>query len=219
MNNSLYAAADSSTTASSRSIKIAPRSSRERNTDEQWNILASGIRQIYCKNALQLSFEELYRNAYNMCLQKAGARLYTGTRTLITEFLEAAISKQILPVFPRSTTPNQGEAQAFLIQLKRTWDDHVVCLGMVRDILMYLDRTYVKSNNVPSVYEMGLDTFRDVVIQSSLYDIQSYIVSTLLNQIQLERDGQSVDRMLLKSTIDMLLTLPATSCEYKVPSM
>ncbi|KAJ1342775.1 hypothetical protein BSLG_002679 [Batrachochytrium salamandrivorans] len=123
-----------------------------------------------------------------MCLQKAGARLYTGTRTLITEFLEAAISKQILPVFPRSTTPNQGEAQAFLIQLKRTWDDHVVCLGMVRDILMYLDRTYVKSNNVPSVYEMGLDTFRDVVIQSSLYDIQSYIVSTLLNQIQLERD-------------------------------
>ncbi|KAJ1328646.1 hypothetical protein BSLG_010378 [Batrachochytrium salamandrivorans] len=176
MNNSLYAAADSSTTASSRSIKIAPRSKRIQ------YVLAKGR-----SSTLHWHPNPYYRVPRSSHLQTDPTSVSSGT------------------------TPNQGEAQAFLIQLKRTWDDHVVCLGMVRDILMYLDRTYVKSNNVPSVYEMGLDTFRDVVIQSSLYDIQSYIVSTLLNQIQLERDGQSVDRMLLKSTIDMLLTLPATS--------
>ncbi|KAJ8330758.1 hypothetical protein BDV3_002271 [Batrachochytrium dendrobatidis] len=196
---------------SSRSVKIGARPTRERNTDEQWKILSNGITQIYCKNALQLSFEELYRNAYSMCLQKAGERLYKGTQTLISEFLEKAVAQNVVPAFPHNATPSQSKAHVFLNQVKSLWDDHIVCLGMIRDILMYLDRTYVKSANLPTVYEMGLETFRNVVLQSVQYQVKSHIITTLLYQIQLERDGQMIDRMLLKNIIDMLLTLPASS--------
>ncbi|CAN0479326.1 unnamed protein product [Laminaria digitata] len=36
-------------------------------------------------------------------------------------------------------------------------------MQMVRDILMYMDRTYVSFNKKMPVYEMGLVVFRDTV--------------------------------------------------------
>lgn len=38
-----------------------------------------------------------------------------------------------------------------------------VTMQMVRDILMYMDRTYVSFNKKMPVYEMGLVVFRDTV--------------------------------------------------------
>lgn len=38
-----------------------------------------------------------------------------------------------------------------------------VTMQMVRDILMYMDRTYVTFNKKMPVYEMGLVVFRDTV--------------------------------------------------------
>lgn len=34
---------------------------------------------------------------------------------------------------------------------------------MIRDILMYMDRVYVKHNEVDNVYNLGLILFRDLV--------------------------------------------------------
>ncbi|CAN0544233.1 unnamed protein product, partial [Ectocarpus sp. 8 AP-2014] len=50
-----------------------------------------------------------------------------------------------------------------LHDLSQQWGDHQVTMQMVRDILMYMDRTYVSFNKKMPVYEMGLVVFRDTV--------------------------------------------------------
>ncbi|EFH63556.1 hypothetical protein ARALYDRAFT_894845 [Arabidopsis lyrata subsp. lyrata] len=43
--------------------------------DKTWQILERAIHQIYNQDASGLSFEELYRNAYNMVLHKFGEKV------------------------------------------------------------------------------------------------------------------------------------------------
>lgn len=47
--------------------------------------------------------------------------------------------------------------------LNVAWNDHQTSMVMIRDILMYMDRVYVKHNEVDSVYNLGLVLFRDLV--------------------------------------------------------
>ncbi len=56
-------------------------------SDKTWRILEDAIAEIHNQNASGLSFEELYRNAYNMVLHKFGDRLYSG--------VSSALSKQL----------------------------------------------------------------------------------------------------------------------------
>lgn len=51
--------------------------------------LKSAIEQIFAANASSLSFEELYRFAYNLVLHKHGQMLYDGVKATITEKLRA----------------------------------------------------------------------------------------------------------------------------------
>ena len=61
-------------------------------------------------------------------------------------------------------------------------------MQMVRDILMYMDRTYVSFNKKMPVYEMGLVVFRDTVarhenvkgrLQSLLLQVSSFLMSVV----------------------------------------
>ena len=45
-------------------------------------IIEHAIHEIYNHNASGSSFKELYRNAYNMVLQKYGEKLYSGLVTM-----------------------------------------------------------------------------------------------------------------------------------------
>lgn len=56
---------------------------------QTWDALANAIDEIYNRNASQLSFEELYRNAYNLVLHKHGTLLYEG----VTDKLNAHLSE------------------------------------------------------------------------------------------------------------------------------
>ena len=58
-------------------------------------------------------------------------------------------------------------------------------------------------------YDMGLELFRDVIVRSSKYSVQKSLMDCLLYQIQLEREGEMVERSVLKSATRMLLDLTA----------
>merc|ERR1712000_413542 len=57
--------------------------------DTIWKLLHNAIKQIHMKNASGLSFEELYRNAYNMVLHKYGDKLYQGLKEEIRIHLDS----------------------------------------------------------------------------------------------------------------------------------
>lgn len=54
---------------------------------------------------------------------------------------------------------------------------------------------------------MGLNLFRDKVVRSEQYPIQKHLISAMLTQIQLERQGDVIDRSAIQSAVTMLAEL------------
>ncbi|KAL5539225.1 hypothetical protein UlMin_046103 [Ulmus minor] len=163
-------------------------------SEKTWKILEHAIHEIYNHNASGLSFEELYRNAYNMVLHKFGEKLYLGLVTTMTSHLKE-ISKCI----------EAAQGGLFLEELNRKWNDHNKALQMIRDILMYMDRTYIPSAQKTPVHELGLNLWRDTIVHSG--KIQTRLLNTLLELILHERTGEVINRGLMRNIIKMLMDL------------
>ncbi|KAL0364026.1 UNVERIFIED_CONTAM: Cullin-3A [Sesamum angustifolium] len=162
--------------------------------DKTWRILEHAIHEIYNHNASGLSFEELYRNAYNMVLHKFGEKLYSGLVSTMTFHLHT-MSKSI----------EAAHGASFLEELNTKWNDHTKALQMIRDILMYMDRTFIPSTHKTAVHELGLNLWRDNVIHSS--KIQPRLLNTLLDLILRERTGEVINRGLMRNIFKMLMDL------------
>ncbi|KAG2185317.1 hypothetical protein INT44_002107 [Umbelopsis vinacea] len=179
--------------------------------DKSFELLAQAIHEIHRKNASNLSYEELYRNAYIMVLQKRADTLYNGVKEVISDHLELVAETEVIPAFVKTTDTNArmsaDAGTSFLMTLKRVWNDHTTSMIMIRDILMYMDKKHVKPANMPLVYDMGLELFRDKVIRSQKHPIQAQLTAVLLDQIKMERRGEQIDRSAIKAAVDMLVEL------------
>ena len=80
---------------------------------------------------------------------------------------------------------------------------------MIRDILMYMDRTFVKQTKKDPVYHMGLKCFLNNVGRHR--EVRDRLQKILLTNIAKERDGEQIDFVLLKNILYMLVTLGITS--------
>ncbi|KAJ0729472.1 putative cullin protein, neddylation [Helianthus annuus] len=134
------------------------------------------------------------RNAYNMVLHKFGEKLYSGLVSTMTLHL-----KQIAA----SVEASQGSL--FLEELNRNWAEHTKALQMIRDILMYMDRTFIPSTRKTPVHELGLNLWRDNIIRAS--NIQTRLKETLLETVQKERNGEVINRSLMRNIVKMLMDL------------
>ena len=162
---------------------------------QTWEALARAIDEIYNRNASKLSFEELYRNAYNLVLHKHGTLLYDGVSDKISSHLLETVQR--LAQVPDTT---------LLEEMATTWAEHQITMIMIRDILMYMDRTYVPNQRRRPVYELGLHLFRITVWDHPR--VQPRVTELLLTAIASERAGLLTDdRSLLKANLGMLLEL------------
>jgi len=182
---------------SARSV-IRPFRSQQRLTEEQaseiWDNLRSAMRQIYNANASKLSFEELYRNSYNLVLHKYGDLLYNGVKQEIAGFLKEMVEKIA-----------KASDDTLLSAVTQAWRSHTLTMAMVRDILMYMDRAYCQIEKKTLVYDLGLMMFCTDVAQH--VQIKSRILHMLLGNISNERAGELIDREVVGETLDMMKTL------------
>jgi cullin 3 len=151
--------------------------------------LASAMDEIHNRNASTLSFEELYRNAYNLVLHKHGNLLYEGITERLTVHLRGCGLKLVRLQRDQSSaaagknntggtniTNSNGSSSNDLLQyrlleeLSKSWTEHRITMVMVRDIFMYMDRTYVPQQRKRPVYDLGLWLFRRVVWERSMED-------------------------------------------------
>ncbi|VAI49360.1 unnamed protein product [Triticum turgidum subsp. durum] len=134
------------------------------------------------------------RSAYNMVLHKYGEKLYNGLESTMTWRLKE-ISKSI----------EAAQGGLFLEELNAKWMDHNKALQMIRDILMYMDRTYVPTSHRTPVHELGLNLWRDHIIHYPM--IHGRLLDTLLDLIHRERMGEVINRGLMRSITKMLMDL------------
>ena len=91
-----------------------------------------------------------------MVLHKYGEKLYNGLESTMTWRLKET-SKSI----------EAAQGGLFLEELNAKWMDHNKALQMIRDILMYMDRTYVPTSHRIPVHELGLNLWRDQIGRAS----------------------------------------------------
>ena len=120
---------------------------------------------------------------------------------LIFIISESHVQSSLVQFLEESTDPC-----IFLKAMNDCWQSHCQQMILIRSIFLYLDRTYVLQHaSVISLWDMGLDTFKVHIISHPL--VQSRTVDGLLLLIDKERQGDTVDRSLLKSLLRMLSDL------------
>lgn len=55
------------------------------------------------------------------------------------------------------------------------------------------------------IFDQGIQLFLERVINSPNYSIKTYLLSTLLSQIQIERDGYTINRSAVKGCVEVLM--------------
>ncbi|KAF2134804.1 Cullin-domain-containing protein [Dothidotthia symphoricarpi CBS 119687] len=189
--------------------------------ENTWATIEAAFREIHTKNASKLSYEELYRHAYRIVLKKKGQDLYNHVhdfeRKWLSSEVRAVIQQMLSPNLLANaqslggTTANERRVagEKFLKGLKQAWGDHQVCMSMLADVLMYMDRVYCTDHRRPSIFNAAMVLFRDEILNSPVSTMDARAILGLLNhvvldQIQMERDGDVIDKHLIKSCVWML---------------
>ncbi|EMR09428.1 hypothetical protein PNEG_02371 [Pneumocystis murina B123] len=182
-----------------------------------WNFLSQAIRDIYKKNSSVLSFEELYRNVYNSILHKQGDKLYDGIKSIIQEHLENISNFEIQPAYKIIKALNKInitdieiiKANSYYLQtLKNVWNEYILSTNMISHIMKYMDKVYTRQANKLQIYDISIVLFRDCIIKCQELAFGKCAITIILNQIHMERQGNTIDRSSIKSCINMFNSLP-----------
>lgn len=116
--------------------------------DSTWDTLSASLNDIRAKNASALSFEQLYRNAYKLVLKKQGEELYNRVQELERTWLQGHVKPRLLTAVASSLSDTSGDGsnlvekraagERLMGALKQAWEDHILCMNMTTDVLMYL---------------------------------------------------------------------------------
>lgn len=95
---------------------------------------------------------------------------------------------------------------SFLGVLLRQWNLFIDQLQSIRQIFLYLDRTYVlHTPGLAPIFDLGLSFFRNII--ATRPDVQRPLTGGLLQLILQERRGEAVDRQTIKDLVAMMTTL------------
>uniref|UniRef100_A0AAX7TWZ1 Cullin family profile domain-containing protein n=1 Tax=Astatotilapia calliptera TaxID=8154 RepID=A0AAX7TWZ1_ASTCA len=175
----------------------------ENYTEDTWLKLRDAVGAIQNSTSIKYNLEELYQAVENLCSYKVSPTLYKQLRQVCEDHVQAQIHQfREYPFLCAQSLDNLS----FLKRMNRCWQDHCRQTIMIRSIFLFLDRTYVLQNSLlPSIWDTGLELFRTHIVSDSA--VQKRTVEGILEQIELERNGETVDRSLLRSLLGMLSDL------------
>ena len=131
-----------------------------------------------------MSYEELYRTAYNLVLHKHGELLYDNVRKTTVEMLQPIALKLI-------NIPDED----LIRSINEIWELEKYVIIMIKDILLYMDKNFVpKMKNFLNVEAMQTNQFKTHVVQNT--HIKKRITYLLLAEIEKERNEEHVDKSL-----------------------
>jgi cullin 3 len=188
---------------------------------ETFSMLQQAILKIYAQEQSTLTYEELYRcgrplppplplrpraltrpphcsAAYLMVLHKHGDLLYNG----VLETVKRHLSKLADGI-------RKAPDDAMLARLNEAWSMHTRDMTMVRDILMYMDKSYVPPARKLLSYDAGTLAFRETVTRDPA--IRARMLRLVLGSVAAARGGAALNAPLLRGIVGMLVSLGISS--------
>ncbi|KAI0817107.1 Cullin [Xylaria sp. FL0064] len=203
--------------------------------EQCWEKLREAFFDIHTQTVGNLSFEQLYRYAYKIVLLKSGHILYGRVKEFEGKWfadkvmppMSALITKNLVSITLDgapgiSVVERRALGEKFLKFVRSSWENHNMSMNMIADILMYLDRGYVEEHRRPSIYATGIGLFRDNILRGNLgatgsnYEVFDILNATIIDQINMEREGDVIDKALLRSCVSMLEGLFETDEESEL---
>ncbi|KAJ5935185.1 hypothetical protein N7466_004732 [Penicillium verhagenii] len=195
-------------------------SSQADSYDSVWAAISASLTEIHTKNASALSYEELYRSAYKIVLMQRGQDLYNHVKEHEQSWLHGTVQRTVTDSIstilvyanaPELDQSNERRAagEKFLAVLKEAWEDHQLCMGMITDVLMYMDRIIALDHDKPSIYVISMALFKDNILNVTVrpdsdLTVMDVLKSTILFMVQLERADHMIERPLVRHCIQML---------------
>lgn len=175
--------------------------------DISWAKLESAINAVFKKIPTEVSKEVLYQCVEDLCIHKLSSRLYTNLRVEV----EAHIIKMV--AYLKQISSDQ---HLFLRTVDEVWRDFIDQVSTIRNIFLYLDRTYaLVTNGIKSVWDLSLELAAHHLLIHT--DIIDRIVRALVTSIDAGRRGQFVDRDFLRRIVRMLMFLGLYSSRFEGP--
>ncbi|KAI4364426.1 hypothetical protein MLD38_020519 [Melastoma candidum] len=172
--------------------------------EQGWEIMEKGITKL--KNILegrpetQFSSEDymmLYTTIYNMCTQKPPHDYSQQLYDKYKEAFEEYITSSVLPCL------RERHDEFMLRELVKRWVNHKVMVRWLSRFFYYLDRYFIARRSLPPLNEVGLMCFRELVYQELKIKARDAVIS-LIDQ---EREGEQIDRALLKNVLDIFVEI------------
>ncbi|KAG6432151.1 hypothetical protein SASPL_103725 [Salvia splendens] len=199
--------------------------------EQGWDFMQNGITKL--KNILeglpepQFSSEDymmLYTTIYNMCTQKPphdySQQLYDKYKEAFQEYITTTCCENrawgalgawggqgVAVVLP---SLKEKHDEFMLRELVQRWSNHKIMVRWLSRFFHYLDRYFVARRSLPILREVGLTCFRDLVYMELSGKVRDAVIS-LIDQ---EREGEQIDRALLKNVLDIFVEIGMGQMEH-----
>ena len=162
-----------------------------------FKLLDGGVRSTSGKVMTNMAFSCMH-TAGMKCSQQAeanGEKLYLHHEQCIERYLEGTV----LPAL------NRLSGTQLLKEFKRRWENHKIFTEWMRKLFRYLDGRggYIKNFQKPTLTSKGIALFKRIVFDGKKADLM-HTIQLIANQ---EREGEQIDRSLLKSVIELFLVM------------
>lgn len=136
-------------------------------------------------------WSEIYTTVYKMCIQKPPRAYAPDLYEKVQDTLKKHLKENALPALANL----QGEQM--LQEIGRRWSNHKLMVKWVTRTFSYIDRYYVKRHEKRNLETTGYSCFKDEVFN----EISANLRAAALEMMQKERDGETIDRSLLKNVL------------------
>lgn len=201
-------------------------------TEEQefeacWQMIYDALTDIHNRDAGRLSFEQLYRASYKIVVKRRGTELYQKVGAFEAQWfndrvippiyglMSGKLVSLVLGELPGTTINERRDmSEKFLKGMRDSWERHVSAMGMITDIMMYLDRGYGYDPDRPPLYMSVLGLYRDKILRHEFPSVNgpltNVINAVVIDLINMERRGEIIDRNLVKRLLLMYEQLAET---------
>lgn len=143
-------------------------------------------------------WNQIYTTVYKMCIQKSPRPYAKDLYNRVQNTLKSYLRSSALPAL----NGVRGE-DSMLKELGRRWANHKLMVKWVTRTFSYIDRYYVKRHEEPTLENAGYMCFKKEVFDFIAADVRR----AALRIVRRERDGETVDRSLLKAVLDIFVEM------------
>ncbi|EPS64542.1 hypothetical protein M569_10237, partial [Genlisea aurea] len=172
--------------------------------NQGWQYMQNGITKLkYILEGFpetQFNSEEymmLYTTIYNMCTQKPP---HDYSQQLYEKYKESFQDYIISSVLP---SVQEKHDEFMLRELVKRWQNHKIMVRWLSRFFHYLDRYFISRRSLPALKEVGLTCFRDLVYE----EVNAKVRDAVISLIDQEREGEQIDRALLKNVLDIFVEI------------